>query len=235
MSESTVMRSIAPAHLPRQLFDVSVVSLVAMFALLLARRLVGGLETPLQTVPALLAGLAISATGYLLRMRFPLLQSTRGGYTIKLAIALLLVALSLPGTTIFALFALWLPSVLSESYQTYVSHSPLHPLADDSDLAADEPPLSPDVVQQFTRVRSESGETISGVVRVEFLPLEQTSIAHIAFCPPLARDPIIALNVLDGDASIKLGEARTYGMRLEAKRSGPLCEAAEILVEFEAT
>jgi hypothetical protein len=96
-------------------------------------------------------------------------------------------------------------------------------------LADEEPTSSPDeeiladdsIVQWMTRRRlPEGGEVIEGAVSIDFEPGERIGVAHLSFLPPLGGDPDADCHLLcDFDARVRVTVAKSYGLRIEARRS----------------
>ncbi len=105
-----------------------------------------------------------------------------------------------------------------------------------------EPPLDEEnetdesIVQWMTRRRlADGGEVIEGAVRIELDPTEKVGVAHLAFSPPLACDPQAECHLLsDFDGRVRVTAAKSYGLRIEARQSGPSSRAATINVAFSA-
>jgi hypothetical protein len=89
------------------------------------------------------------------------------------------------------------------------------------------------VSQQIVRRRDESGEAVTGWVRVEFAQAQRVAAAHIAICPALERNPTCEAEQQDGPAAeVKVTQAMPYGVRLEVKLDEPAEEATSVIVEF---
>ncbi len=206
------------------------VLLVALGLLLVWRRAVGALESPLP-VPALLAagilfsGLAAAArlprqvlggeASARRRFRFAALLPTA-------ALAMLGCALTLPGTSAPGLVALWGLVALEEAWAwgglvrkqgpRSAGSAPAEPDAaavTEPAVPLPVPPATPDaaslpdddVLQQFTRSRDASGaERLAGWLRVGFAPGQRTESVHVAFCPPFERTPHLNVEQSAGPA-----------------------------------
>ena len=103
------------------------------------------------------------------------------------------------------------------------------------------PPAEEDtgsVEQQVERIREPSGRTtVVGWQRLDWEAKQRRAVAHVAFCPPLARRPEVDVWT-DGDehASVHAVEAETYGVRIELRR--PIRQAghpASMRVFFSAS
>jgi hypothetical protein len=115
----------------------------------------------------------------------------------------------------------------------------LEPCAEDLDDGSD-PELvalaDESVTQWLQRSRPAPGEErIDGMTRVEFAPGEKQIAVHVAFCPPLPTVPVVTCELLDdADVRLRVTTVQTYGVRIEAKRSGDVGEALAIAVRFSA-
>lgn len=97
-------------------------------------------------------------------------------------------------------------------------------------------PPDADVLQQLTRSRAAGGgETLAGWLRVGLSAGQRSTSVHVAFCPPFARTPKVAIQQLDGPtARIKTVQLLPYGARFDIKLS-TVSEAAEsMLLQFSA-
>jgi hypothetical protein len=92
------------------------------------------------------------------------------------------------------------------------------------------------IVQWMTRRRlADGGEVIEGAVRIELDAAEKIGVAHLAFVPPLSRDPQAKCHLLcDFDGRVRITVAKSYGLRIEARQSGELSLATTINVAFSA-
>lgn len=170
-----------------------------------------------------------------------------------------LAALSLPETSGWGLTLLFGPVLLAEGFSwgrfarraaeadrlvpaatailpPAAAESPAqsHELAETS--LADEEPLERDenaLGEQTRRRDAETGEIIEGWLRVDFATGQRHAAAHIAICPPLERNPTCYAEPADGpDASVKITQAMSYGVRLELKLAEPAAEPASVIVEY---
>jgi len=92
------------------------------------------------------------------------------------------------------------------------------------------------VMQQLTRSQASDGsEVLAGWVRVWFAPGQRTASAHVAFCPPLARTPSLAVQQRGGPAArVKTGQLLPYGARLDVKLAAASQEPAAVVLHFSA-
>jgi hypothetical protein len=234
----------APLRLTRGL----VLALVGLFALaavlVLARRLTGALETPLEASAIITAGLVAAAVAAGIRMLWRGLPAS--GQTPWLdscvtwlpgaAIACLGVAIWLPETPAGGLAAFWLIAVAEElgTWRAFRARMP----ADERDAAAGRGSMPPNeaIAQQLVRRRAADGvEVVEGWLRVPFEAGQRTANAHVAFCPAFLQTPEVRVRQADGpEARIKEGQVLPYGARLDLKLDEPAAEPATVLVEFSA-
>ena len=125
------------------------------------------------------------------------------------------------------------PNAVTPSQHVSLAVEAAEPTASEEEL---ETTLGPQTTQLMERTESNSGECISGQLRVRFAAAEQIRDLHVAFCPPLATPPQADLWYLSGvECSIKLVEVCTYGVHAEVRRSRPLDTAAEVVLQLIAT
>lgn len=92
-----------------------------------------------------------------------------------------------------------------------------------------------DLFQQLTRTRQSSGESVSGLVRVEFERGQRTQAAHVAFCPPLTGNVRVQSQQIDGPAAtIKSGEVQSFGVRFDLRLKDPADGPINVLFHFDA-
>lgn len=94
----------------------------------------------------------------------------------------------------------------------------------------------PGVFQQLTRgTDPERGEYVVGILRAEFQPGQRTQTLHVAFCPPLASVPHIAVQPIDGPpSSASVAQAEVFGARFELRLNRAWEQAQEVVLQFEA-
>jgi hypothetical protein len=64
---------------------------------------------------------------------------------------------------------------------------------------------------------------------------QRSSSVHVAFCPPFARTPKVALQQLDGPpARIRTVQLLPYGVRFDLKLAAVSEAAQSLLLEFSA-
>jgi hypothetical protein len=96
--------------------------------------------------------------------------------------------------------------------------------------------LPEEVTQQFTRSTAADGaEVLAGWLRVPFAAGQRTHSVHLAFCPPFARTPALAVEQADGPAArIKTAQILPYGARLDLKLHAPPESPAAAILHFSA-
>jgi hypothetical protein len=92
------------------------------------------------------------------------------------------------------------------------------------------------LLQQLTRRQTADGsEELSGCVRVPFAAGQRTGNAHLAFCPPFAKAPELAVEQIDGPSCrIKTVQLLPYGARLELKLTAAADAPTNVLLQFSA-
>ncbi len=170
-----------------------------------------------------------------------------------LALVILALAVSVPGSPAAGLVLLWLPLVGEEiwAWQPFrqlrrmpaaertaptspdIGTSFIGPAAEDRSI--DSAPAA-DVTQQWVRTRTgDSREAIAGWLRVRLSPGQRTAVAHVAFCPPLEQSPEIRIQQQAGPpVEIKPAQTLPFGARFEMKLADPSPAAAEVLLQFTA-
>lgn len=96
--------------------------------------------------------------------------------------------------------------------------------------------LSEDVTQQLMRSRAADGaEELSGWLRPAFAAGQRTGSIHVAFCPPFAGTPELAVEQIDGpEARIKTAQLLPYGVRLDLKLAAAAEQPTTVLLQFSA-
>lgn len=97
-------------------------------------------------------------------------------------------------------------------------------------------PPADEVTQQLTRSRSaDSGEYLTGWLRVGLSPGQRTANVHIAFCPPFEHAPTLEATQTSGPtARIKTVQLLPFGARLDLKLSQPSDEPTTVVLQFFA-
>jgi len=94
----------------------------------------------------------------------------------------------------------------------------------------------PSLVQWMTRRLLPDGrELVEGSVRIGFSRGEKLAVAHVSFVPPLAGRPGVECHVTtDFDGRARVATTRSYGLRIEARRSDDAVASASVDVAFSA-
>jgi hypothetical protein len=225
-------------------------TLVTVAVLLLWRRLAGALTVPAHSA-ALLAVCLAAAVLSLLVGRMPLSRSQtwiNGAGPLALAAVLTFPASGWPVCVMLWLVAaVPLAGVLSGTL-TLPRISPAsegppneNPASGRSSAVRQVPEsgetaLDCDVVQQLTRAVDAAGrDTLVGQVRVTFEPGARSQRAHVAFCPPFATVPTIALERNDPSGpQVRIGQVLTQGVRFDLKRRSGSDLGEEVEIRFQA-
>lgn len=104
------------------------------------------------------------------------------------------------------------------------------------EFAEDLREADPSLVQWMTRRLLPDGrELVEGSVRIGFIRGEKLAVAHVSFVPPLAGRPGVECHVTsDFDGRARVATARSYGLRIEARRSDDAVASASVDVAFSA-
>ncbi len=77
----------------------------------------------------------------------------------------------------------------------------------------------------LSRRLTDDGELIEGWVRIQFAEGQRETQVHVAFCPPLAGNPELETEDLDGvGLEIRVAAVFPFGARISVRRSGSLDE-----------
>lgn len=236
---------------------------LALVALVLAwRRVAGALVEPLPAPVLLgLAMLVLAAAASRRRSVQESLSPRRlrvvvADVTVSTSAVVLLVSLSLPGTSVVALGLAYLALIIEEAWtwwpagirfrrQTVETDLAPQPAATPESPAAPPAPLSngtslavpqENVSQQLARGRTADGrEWISGWLRVALAAGQRIAHVHVAFCPPLARAPSARLEPKDAPPmEVRASQVLPFGARFDLKLAQPVEEPLDILLEFRA-
>jgi hypothetical protein len=147
-----------------------------------------------------------------------------------LAAAVLLAALTLPGTPVLAIAFAWFILISSEGLSWLaachpaIARLPGGPRAISGRIATEEvsdeseTELPSGLVQQLTRIREEGRESIHAVLLAEIPAGDRQAAIHVAFCPPLDQKPVLTAHALDcDDAEVRITQAETFGARIEVR------------------
>ncbi len=90
------------------------------------------------------------------------------------------------------------------------------------------------VRQQLPRSGAADGsEQLSGWLRMPFSAGQRTASVHVAFCPPFAKTPELAVEQLDGPPTrIKTALLLPHGARMDLKLSATAKEPTAVLLQF---
>ena len=244
--------------------------------LFVGRRLAGALVQPLSLPLLIAVAVALSLVALLLHRFWQGRQPLDAGTS--LAIVLLALAVSLPGTSLLGLLVLWAilgleeawawatrvpllacpavssPAALGTAGQASSGtpseidpglHSPSSVAeilrsaqedASENELSEEELPAD-DVLQQLVRRRLPDGrEELTGWLRVPLAAGQRTANVHLAFCPPFAQAPQVAVEQQDGlPARIKLVQSLPFGARLDLKLAEVAEESSTVVLYVQAT
>lgn len=233
-----------------------VASLGLVTLVLMTRRLLAAIITPLPFWPALLTGLCLAVGSWLLRRSVErLFDSTVRERLLAVCTAitwLIVLSLTFANANPLATIALWLTVIATESAWHVLPRRAGTPAASpvpmsapsvnaaavlnsESGSASDSASVDgTGLLQQLVRTRDGQSDRIIGHVRIDFAPSEQTAAAHIVFQPPLAGEPHVNVDAVNGsDVIVRATECRSYGVRLEAKRRQELLASSSVLARIE--
>lgn len=95
----------------------------------------------------------------------------------------------------------------------------------EGDLEDQEPSDDNNQTLWLSRRLTEDGELIEGWVRIQFAEGQRETLVHVAFCPPLAGNPELETEDLDGvGLEIRVAAVFPFGARISVRRSGSLNE-----------
>jgi hypothetical protein len=88
--------------------------------------------------------------------------------------------------------------------------------------------------RQSRSIDADGCDRLEGHLRIDFAAGQKQAVTHVPFSPPFARTPEVECEVLD-DADVRLKPAAiyTYGVRLEARRSGDTSRPQSVPVGYE--
>jgi hypothetical protein len=223
------------------LYFAALIATLAFVSLIgLLRRLSGNLVVPLEFSAAFMAGILISAGSWWLRraaQALSLFGRIRPVWLVAVTAItwIILATMTGSGMSNLAVLAMWLPVAAMEAAWQVLPHAARAPQTLLSPNRNLQEHAAENVVQQFSRLRENGVETIEGVARMEFLPHEQTAVVHLAFCPPLAVDPQLSVELVEpAEVLVRATEARTYGVRIEGKRTRSAVAALSILLHVKS-
>jgi hypothetical protein len=215
------------------------IALMSVALLLALRRLAGAMSQPLPAGWLLAVAAILVAAGFFVRAaRFALPGSAALFALPGIACLLLLATITLPGTAAvdaalswFILVAVegiaWLGHLrsrvavasraLSRSLPpAQASQEPV--LADEGPELETEAEIPAGLIQRMTRLRAADGESIHALIIARIPPGDRLAVVHLAFCPTLAARPELTAHTLDeSDAEVRIVQAETFGVRIEAR------------------
>jgi hypothetical protein len=234
---------IFPANLYRLAAVVLLGLLSAAAIVIVARRLAGALETPLEPAPLFSAGVLAAMALAAIRIGWLFSPTAAGASRLdwvvmaaaSLAAIALAAALCLPETSLPGLFLLWIPLATEELWawtkrgQNYFSPKKMPTPAEINSS-------DPFLLQRLTRSRAADGaEELSGWLRMAFAAGQRTGSLHVAFCPPFDAAPDLEIEQIEGPESrLKTAQLLPYGARIDLKLLSPAEEATSVLVQFSA-
>lgn len=100
----------------------------------------------------------------------------------------------------------------------------------------EEEALPEGVTQQLTRSQDGLLDNLHGLIRVEFPAGDRLQIVHVAFCPPFLHRPEVDVTQVSGsDVSLKVAQAESFGVRIEARRNQNETGPASVVLEVVAS
>lgn len=235
---------------------------MAIVALVLAwRRMAGALVEPLPAPVLLGLTMLVLAAAAMRRsvqgsLRPRPLRVVVADIAVSVSAVVLLVSLSLPGTSVTALGLAYLALIVEEAWTWWPAGSRFRRRTAETDTApqpaatpeSPQAPLAPpssglgvavpqeNVSQQLARGRTADGrEWISGWLRVTMAARQRIAHVHVAFCPPLARAPSARLEPKDAPPmEVRASQVLPFGARFDLKLAQPVEEPLDILLEFRA-
>lgn len=94
-------------------------------------------------------------------------------------------------------------------------------------------PLSPNLVQQVTRVLEEDGERVHVLAKVAIEAGDCMGVLHLALSPPLDSPPDLAACVVDEPgATVRVTDAESYGARVEVRLLQPVSQRRAVWLEI---
>jgi len=253
----------ARSELARVVAPALTALLLVVAGVILARRLAGALERPLPPAALLGTGLLLVLLGVAARLVPPAhrwqTRRRRALYWLPTAAVLLAGIALTPGTPPGWIAAFWCVLIGGEALGQVTNRlvqrrfpppaavpagrtrrvEPAQPPATDTAAHVAIPPAevpADDITQQLTRSVAAGGlDVLTGWLRAGFAPGQRTASVHVAFCPPFAKTPRLAVEQLDGpSARIKTAQLLPYGTRLDLKLTHPATDASDVLLRFRA-
>jgi hypothetical protein len=211
-------------------------ALYALALLLVARRAMGAftVELPWQAllVTALTAFAVITGLRILWRRAIP--ERTIADQWIawgsSLTLVLIAGGLSFPGNQQRD-WLIWLPLFVGD----WLIRRRLFDSDESLGIALAEPQAgSEHHVQQIVRTRNDAGgETVRATLRADFQAGQRNATVYIGFCPPLAGQPEIAVEPVEG-AESKIVQAFPHGARIDVRLAQIAGEAMSLALSVNA-
>ena len=214
------------------------------------RRAAGALARPLDAAP--LAALGALAVAALLSLRRPGVPAAPRWLAAASA-GVLALAVSLPGTPLLGLVALWGPLLAAgvgmlsppgrrlgrrrgtqaESAGATTLDVPPSALEKNRDTPW-QPPAPAEWTQEATqhliRFATGEGETLTARLRADFVVGQRTASLHVAFCPPFRQTPTLTARQVGGTpCKLKTLLVLPYGARIDARLARP-AEKTELAI-----
>lgn len=220
---------------------------------LLARRWADALTAPLSFTAILAVAVAATATAEALERSNRQSERFSANWLVRLALPILALAISLPGSSVLGLLVLWLIVVGEElrlwrakvpSQTSHPSHRLLRGSTtsiDDRSALADLSPAiarhDPNTTQHISyRNADEGSAVVEGWLRADFAAGQRTAIVHVAFCPPFSGVPQVETEPLEGPAcEVRPTLVLPWGVRWELRRAEPATDANRVVLQFFAT
>jgi hypothetical protein len=195
-------------------------------AILVARRLSGGLSRPFDGPTWLALGVCLAM--FLVAIR----EAGRRGFGeaarrpavlwTPVAVALVIVvACWLPSTPSVGVLLGLIPIVVEEAWWVFRRRGRGVVVAPTvSTEVAPRATVAADVVQRLVRRTAEGVDELDGWLRADFPVGAKHATLHVAFCPPFNRSPKIVVRHADGaTVSVKATQSLPHGARIELKRN----------------
>jgi hypothetical protein len=236
-------------------------AIVIVFAamVLMVRRLAGALLTPLPGAALVIVALACCAAAVAsiflqssVRSNGALSSFTSRPWWLGISLPVIAISLSLPGSSLAGLAAMWLAIVGTEfvlwkmppPWSARIRHavlpeavlSPLtrSPESNDNE-SVDNDGLDPDAIQTLKYQRIDGATAVDGWLRVDFAAGQRTAVAHVAFCPAFLQTPTIDAELQDGPAcEIRSALVIPWGVKWEVKLDQTAVEPATVVFAFRA-
>lgn len=193
--------------------------LAGTVAILVWRRLAGGLQTPATWPAALLAGLFLC--GLAGAVRWSARRAVGSNFpwprwvpqaVVSAMVVLAGASLTLGNSPVATAMALWIPLAIGETWAWSPRRSP-------RGSRRSRPAADGKVVQRLTRHHLPGGkDAIQGLLVCSLAPGQRTGSFHVSFCPPLAGCPNVGVQQVSGPrARVRVGLALAQGARFDVR------------------